>query len=227
MHFLPHTFHAVKHVLWFCMCRLRYHTEVRLVCWKVLSFKSEWIIKKCLIQGQRTTPVNYTRLCAGKNFTSSSLILSSAVFCFSISWLLISSFDCKINLKVNVILNLWTRNTSVVTADETCRRLHNGWNTYMRPTPSYMRVLLGSDVISTWVRLACFFMRLSCSICRSASFTFCCVSIILACNSPKAWETNRHEHNRFHWCMILKGQNILQRLKVSLHFAIQTYLLDS
>lgn len=64
--------------------------------------------------------------------------------------------------------------------------LHQQKCTYMRPAPSYMRVLLGSDVISACVRLACFFMRLSCSICRSDSFTFCWVSIILACSSPKA-----------------------------------------
>ena len=37
--------------------------------------------------------------------TSSSLILVSAVFCLSVSWLLISSLDCRINLENIKILN--------------------------------------------------------------------------------------------------------------------------
>uniref|UniRef100_A0A0E9VV83 Uncharacterized protein n=1 Tax=Anguilla anguilla TaxID=7936 RepID=A0A0E9VV83_ANGAN len=39
------------------------------------------------------------------------------------------------------------------------------------------------------VRLACFFTRLSCPICRSAIFAFCCVSIIFARSSAKAFST--------------------------------------
>ncbi len=56
----------------------------------------------------------------------------------------------------------------------------------MRPTPSYSRVLSGSVVISAWVSLACFWTRVSWSICRSANFTFCCVSIIFTCSSVNA-----------------------------------------
>lgn len=61
-----------------------------------------------------------------------------------------------------------------------------GASTHILPTPSYMRVSSTSVMISVSVRCACFLVLLSCSIWMSASFTFCCVSITLACSSVKA-----------------------------------------
>ena len=58
--------------------------------------------------------------------------------------------------------------------------------THIRPTPSYIRVVPGNEAISVCVRLACFFIRVNWSICKSASLAFCCVSIILAWSSAKA-----------------------------------------
>lgn len=75
--------------------------------------------------------------------------------------------------------------------------------THMRPTPSYSLVLSGSDEISVWVSVAFFWTRVSWSICKSASLTFCCLSIIFTCSSENAYEREKdysdegHLHTHF------------------------------
>lgn len=99
--------------------------------------------------------------------------------------------------------------------------LITGEHTYIRPTPSYRRVFSGSEEISVLVSLACFWTRVSWSIWRSASFTFCCVSIIFSCSSANACRDRKYRSVQSR-----KGNQ--ERIRVSLFLPSLPFLwLDS
>ena len=161
------------------------HLSDVVFCFLYTAFKVDLLLleNKDIVSLWTPLKTMHTRLC---DYTSSSLTFSSAVFCASVRWLLISSFDRRMNLN-NTSFSV---TFGALFAQTLCQLLSTlgVLETHIRPTPSYSRVLSGSEAISVWVSRACFWTLLSWSICRSANLAFCCVSITFACSSVKAYK---------------------------------------